>query len=98
MIAPTNDGQFGSSLLTRLNLILPPQYNNLLRAHPLLRHNNAFFLNQLVSIQLVQKSPGRPSLRVADLDASTAFYTAFFGTAPKEHTARYTTLSCPICG
>lgn len=35
------------------------------------------------------------SLRVADLDASTAFYTAFFGTAPKERTARYTTFIVP---
>jgi catechol 2,3-dioxygenase-like lactoylglutathione lyase family enzyme len=35
------------------------------------------------------------SLRVADLDASTAFYTAFFGVAPKERTARYTTFVVP---
>ena len=35
------------------------------------------------------------SLRVADLDASTQFYTAFFGNPPKERTARYTTFIVP---
>jgi catechol 2,3-dioxygenase-like lactoylglutathione lyase family enzyme len=35
------------------------------------------------------------SLRVTDLDASTAFYTAFFGVAPKERTARYSTFIVP---
>ena len=35
------------------------------------------------------------SLRVADLAASTAFYAAFFGTPPKERTARYTTFVVP---
>jgi catechol 2,3-dioxygenase-like lactoylglutathione lyase family enzyme len=35
------------------------------------------------------------SLRVADLDVSTAFYAAFFGAPPKERTARYTTFIVP---
>ncbi len=35
------------------------------------------------------------SLRVADLDASTQFYAAFFGNPPKERTARYTTFIVP---
>lgn len=35
------------------------------------------------------------SLRVTDLAASTEFYTAFFGVAPKERTARYTTFVVP---
>ncbi|WP_264798139.1 hypothetical protein, partial [Acidocella aminolytica] len=44
-----------------LQLNLPEQNNNLLRAHPFRRHANASCLNQFVSIQLVQKSPGRPT-------------------------------------
>lgn len=35
------------------------------------------------------------SLRVADLDASTRFYTGFFGLPPKERTARYATFIVP---
>ncbi|SCC93365.1 Glyoxalase/bleomycin resistance protein/dioxygenase (fragment) [Thiomonas sp. X19] len=35
------------------------------------------------------------SLRVADLDRSTAFYTAFFGVEPKDCTARYSTFIVP---
>ena len=35
------------------------------------------------------------SLRVADLAASTAFYTSFLGTAPKDATARYSTFTVP---
>lgn len=35
------------------------------------------------------------SLRVADLAASTRFYEAFFGTAPKDRTARYSTFIVP---
>lgn len=35
------------------------------------------------------------SLRVADLDASTAFYIALLATEPKERTARYTTFIVP---
>lgn len=35
------------------------------------------------------------SLRVADLAASTAFYTAFFNIAPKDATARYSTFVVP---
>jgi catechol 2,3-dioxygenase-like lactoylglutathione lyase family enzyme len=35
------------------------------------------------------------SLRVADLDASTRFYEAFFGIAPKDRTARYSTFVVP---
>jgi len=35
------------------------------------------------------------SLRVADLDRSTAFYTAFFGLPPKDRTARYSTFIVP---
>lgn len=35
------------------------------------------------------------SLRVADLDRSTAFYTAFFGLPPKDSTARYSTFIVP---
>lgn len=35
------------------------------------------------------------SLRVTDLAASTRFYEAFFGTAPKDRTARYSTFIVP---
>ncbi len=35
------------------------------------------------------------SLRVADLERSTAFYTAFFGVPPKDRTARYSTFIVP---
>ena len=35
------------------------------------------------------------SLRVADLAASTAFYTAFLGTPPKDATVRYSTFTVP---
>ena len=35
------------------------------------------------------------SLRVADLDAATGFYTAFFGIGPKDRTARYSTFIIP---
>ena len=35
------------------------------------------------------------SLRVADLPASTRFYTAFFGCPPKDETARYSTFILP---
>jgi catechol 2,3-dioxygenase-like lactoylglutathione lyase family enzyme len=35
------------------------------------------------------------SIRVADLDVSTAFYTAFLGVAPKDRTARYATFIEP---
>lgn len=35
------------------------------------------------------------SLRVADLEHSTAFYTAFFGVAAKDRTARYSTFVVP---
>jgi catechol 2,3-dioxygenase-like lactoylglutathione lyase family enzyme len=35
------------------------------------------------------------SIRVADLNASTAFYQVFFGVAPKEMTARYSTFIVP---
>lgn len=35
------------------------------------------------------------SLRVADLDRSTTFYTAFFGLPPKDRTARYSTFIVP---
>lgn len=35
------------------------------------------------------------SLRVADVAASTAFYAAFLGTAPKDATARYSTFIVP---
>lgn len=47
-----------------LHLNLPEQHNNPLRTHPFLRHPKASFLNQFVSVQLVQKSPGRPVLYV----------------------------------
>ena len=35
------------------------------------------------------------SLRVTDLDASTHFYTSFFGLPPKERTVRYATFIVP---
>jgi catechol 2,3-dioxygenase-like lactoylglutathione lyase family enzyme len=35
------------------------------------------------------------SIRVADLDASTAFYTAFLGVAPKDRTPRFSTFIVP---
>lgn len=35
------------------------------------------------------------SLRVADLAASTAFYTSLLGTAPKDSTSRYSTFTVP---
>ena len=35
------------------------------------------------------------SLRVADLDQSTAFYSSLFGMAPKDRTARFTTFIVP---
>lgn len=35
------------------------------------------------------------SLRVADLEHSTSFYTAFFGVEPKDHTARFSTFIVP---
>jgi catechol 2,3-dioxygenase-like lactoylglutathione lyase family enzyme len=39
------------------------------------------------------------STRVADLDASTAYYTAFLGVAPKDRTARYATfVAHETCG
>lgn len=35
------------------------------------------------------------SIRVADLEASTAFYAAFLGVAPKDRTARFSTFIAP---
>lgn len=35
------------------------------------------------------------SFRVSDLEASTTFYTAFFGVEPKDKTSRFSTLTVP---